>query len=109
MLSTLIGLLKALPENATITNGFDEAMSYRGYYCELGLNPSNETKVSEMIEVLQSALGKTFEGYKGGEYTMSEDVDCYLAPYGSCGMKIVGIDVFDSSHNKFSLVLAEDN
>ena len=43
----------------------------------------------EMLEHANSALGATFTGYKGGEYTMHEYTDCWIAEYGkSDGDKI---------------------
>lgn len=109
MLKILINALKALPDDANFTNGFDEAMSYRGYYSELGLNPCGQAKASEMLKVLESAVGETFAGYKGGEYTMNDSTECYLASYGSCGDQIVGIQYNDSSINEYSLVLMKDS
>ncbi|WP_215745950.1 hypothetical protein [Gluconobacter sp. P1C6_b] len=38
-----------------------------------------------MLAEAKSALGKEFDGYKGGEYVMGPHTDCYLAEYGSCG------------------------
>lgn len=35
-----------------------------------------------MLEHAKSALGATFTGYKGGEYTMNEYTDCWIAEYG---------------------------
>lgn len=49
--------------------------SYRGYYEQLAIEytDSNEDyKVSDLLKELKSALGKTFCGYKGGEYEMNE-------------------------------------
>ena len=108
MLKILIDALKALPEGATFTNGFNDSMSYRGYYSELGLNPCGQAKASEMLEVLENSLGEVFTGYKGGEYEMNESTECYLANYGECGDQIVGIQYNDSSINEYSLVLMKE-
>lgn len=36
-----------------------------------------------MLENAKSALGATFYGYKGGEYTMHEYTYCWIAEYGT--------------------------
>jgi hypothetical protein len=62
--------------------------SWRGSYAELALNWSaseNRMKVSEFISMLNDAVGKTFEGYKGGEYLMSRDTPIWVANEGNSG------------------------
>ena len=39
--------------------------------------------VAEWIDVLKEAVGKTFTGYKGGDFTMGKGTPVYLAEYGS--------------------------
>ena len=64
-------------------------MSYRGDYQELAFNPVKDAKVSDMLEFAKGSIGKTFAGYKGGEFKMGEYTDCYIAEYGeSAGDKI---------------------
>ena len=41
--------------------------------------------ISDMLNYAKSAMGNTFEGYKGGEYTMGEDTPCWISPYGESG------------------------
>jgi hypothetical protein len=38
-----------------------------------------------MLADARSALGATFHGWKGGEYTMAEYTDCWLAVAGCTG------------------------
>ncbi len=67
--------------------------SYRGYYDDLALGWTNESvsggghwpKVSAVIAELKSAIGKTFEGWKGGSYTMSEKTPVWVANSGDSG------------------------
>jgi len=62
--------------------------SYRGYYSELALgfeDPSErhgEPNVVELIEMLKGAIGKVYEGWKGGQYTMNEDTAIFVANRG---------------------------
>src|SRR5690606_42143136 len=41
-----------------------------------------------MLGHARDALGATFEGYKGGLYTMREDTDCWVASWGACGEEL---------------------
>lgn len=58
--------------------------SYRGYYSDLAIGYDNqvEFKVSELLLVLQNCVGKTFEGYKGGQYVMDWRTPVWVANYG---------------------------
>lgn len=88
-LKDLIEELEELDQEGIIPFGFDKPDSYRGYYSEVAFQPMECARVGDMLEHAKSALGKTFEGYKSGKYTMEEYTDCYIAEYGcSAGDKI---------------------
>ena len=63
--------------------------SYRGHYGQLafetvqGLQP-----IEDAIQVVQSAIGKTFHGYKGGTYVMLDDTHVWFARYGDTGVPV---------------------
>lgn len=66
--------------------------SWRGVYAELALEFSLEgefLKVDKFLELLKSAVGKSFEGYKGGEYVMSRDTAVWVANPGHTGSTAV--------------------
>lgn len=69
--------------------------SYRGYYEQLAIacGPSREhsTKVGDLLTILREAVGKTFTGYKGGEYRMTESTPVWLANYGETGTRCTGV------------------
>ena len=70
--------------------------SYRGYYDHLALGWTEGSRdwptVSDIVDRLQSAIGKEFEGWKGGEYTMDRDTPIWVANPGQTGSTgIVGI------------------
>ena len=44
-----------------------------------------------MLKHAKSALGATFPGWKGGEYTMNEHTPVYIGKYGECGEEITSI------------------
>ena len=66
------------------------AFSYRGYYEDLAISAVSEpSTVKEFLELLEDALGKTFGGYKGGEYRMAEDTPLWMAEYGVGGGRAI--------------------
>jgi len=60
--------------------------SYRGYYDHLALGfwGEGEITVGEVLKLCQEALGKRFEGYKGGTYLMDNDTPLWVANYSHC-------------------------
>ena len=44
--------------------------------------------VEEWLKVLKEAVGKTFTGYKGGDFLMGKNTPVWLAEYGDSGFKI---------------------
>lgn len=84
-LDELITALEAAPQDLVVPHGFNEPHSYRGYYHELAFEPARNVTVASMLKAARSAHGATFHGYKGGEYTMTGDTDCWLSEYGRTG------------------------
>ena len=78
-------------------NGID---SYRGYYDQLALGYKEnsfqqELKISQVLEYCEKAIGKTFTGWKGGEYVMDEDTPLWVANSGETGSTAI-VGVIDS-------------
>lgn len=97
-LGALSGMLRLLPGDMPIAlegGGHPGAVdSYRGYYERLAFEPTNEpTTVAYVLTVLDEADGETFEGYKGGDYTMGAHTFLHVAHYGDCGPQVVGLRV----------------
>lgn len=90
MLKLLIDTLAEMPQHGRISFGFGRPMSYRGDYSELAFEPAKDVTVGSMLAHARSALGATFEGYKGGDYTMHEYADCYIADYGESTADMIG-------------------
>lgn len=84
-LGELIERLENIPDDLVFPNGFGEPMSWRGVYAELAFNPENNVTAGSMLENAKSAVGKTFTGYKGGDFMMTLDTDVHIASYGSYG------------------------
>jgi hypothetical protein len=65
--------------------------SYRGYYSDLSFGQSGApVTVAEFLSDLTKSLGRTFEGYKGGDYVMGDETPLWVAPYGCTGPAIMG-------------------
>jgi hypothetical protein len=87
-LGELIEALEASDAAKVVARGFAKPHSYRGYYDELAFEPAANVTVGDMLADARSALDATFEGYKGGLFTMQDFTDCWLAEYGCCGETI---------------------
>lgn len=87
-------LLESLPADTVVkfSNGTypSEPESYRGYYSDLSFPPSDEEmRAGALAKLAREAIGKTFEGYKGGDFIMHAKTPLWAAHYGECGPAIV--------------------
>lgn len=85
VLKDLIAFLETQPKDKVVPLGFNYPHSYRGFYSELAFEPKENATIGEMLDCAKEALDSTYEGYKGGDYTMDEYTNCYLAEYGCTG------------------------
>lgn len=92
MQMTLGELIKALKqEDAASRVQFDfcdfvpgKLGSYRGYYDQLAFDysPDGDMTVGELLAHCKETVGKTFTGWKGGEYLMDEQTELWVAQPG---------------------------
>lgn len=70
-------------------------VSYRGYYSDLSFPPSHDPiTVTDLLVNARDALGATFEGYKGGDFTMTAETPLWAADYDiASGVAIMGAHV----------------
>lgn len=70
--------------------------SYRGYYDHLAIGWRQDdayTTVQDLLKLLESAIGGTFHGWKGGEYRMSRETPVWIDQAGDAsGVTICGVD-----------------
>lgn len=106
-LGVLIKELTTLPKETKIVD-LIEPHSYRGYYSDLSFEGFGDVvNVATLINKLKTkCLDKTFGGYKGGDFVMDKDTPLWLANYGCCGLKIVGIK---KSGKKYIFLTAKDD
>ena len=91
ILENLIHALEQEYESKIVPMGFNNPHSYRGYYEDLAFEPAENVTVGEMLKCAKEALGQTFSGYKGGDYTMKKYTTVWLANYGDTGEGIGAI------------------
>jgi hypothetical protein len=101
-LGGMIAELEKLPADAHISfsDGASpgEAMSYRGYYSDLSFEPEMGVEtVGNFLARCKQSLGFTYEGYKGGDFTMAEDTPLWMASYGCCGEAIMAVTERDGA------------
>ncbi len=90
-LGKMITALEKMPSDSEVIN-LSRPHSYRGYYCDLAFENDEETcRAGELLAVCKSAMGKVFEGYKGGDYIMKESTPVWIAEYGCSGVKLMEI------------------
>ena len=83
-LGQLIDTLEQVPYDLVVEDGFGEPDSWRGVYAFLRFQPQRNAIAGEMLQHARSAVGSTYEGYKGGEFTMTRDTPCFIDGYGAC-------------------------
>jgi hypothetical protein len=103
-LGELTAALKRKDREADVTFGLDYFRpscvdSYRGYYEDLAIGFSNNTDctVAQLIAMLEAANGKTFTGWKGGQFTMDDDTAMWAANPGRTGSMAI-VDVVEVGH-----------
>ncbi len=81
-LGDLITRLEAADPDQTARHGFTHPHSYRGDYMDLAFEPAIDVTVADMLAAARSAIGATFQGWKGGDFTMTEHTWCWLSQEG---------------------------
>ena len=83
-LGHLIDFLETMDPNLIVKDGFGSPHSDRGSYDELAFTPEAEARIGDMLDYARQADGSTYEGWKGGDYTMDRDTPVYIGEYGDC-------------------------
>ena len=91
-LGKLIERLTAMPPE-TLIEGIGNPHSYRGYYCDLAFERTDERLTAgAALAMCKAAMGQVFEGYKGGDFQMGASTPVWIASYGCCGDKFMGVN-----------------
>lgn len=90
-LGKMLSVLSKMPPDALV----DEIVyphSYRGYYDDLAFERrGGKIAALEALKLCQSAMGKVFRGYKGGDFMMGELTPVWIAVCGNTGQRLIGI------------------
>lgn len=92
-LGGLIIRLTELPKDMMM-QALSHPHSYRGYYSDLAFEPTKASdlrKVSDQLTECKQIVGKVFEGYKGGDFTMGHGTPVWIASYGTTGERLMSI------------------
>jgi hypothetical protein len=76
-------------------------------YKQKSIGKENPT-VSEWIDVLKEAIGKTFVGYKGGDFTMGKGTPVWLAEYGNSSFIIDDKPIDEKDYSNYKTVFFID-
>lgn len=91
-LGQLIARLAEEDRARIVPVGFHNPHSYRGYYEDLAFERATNITVGEMLSAAKSALGATYQGWKGGDYQMGEWTSTWLVSCeGETGESIGGM------------------
>jgi hypothetical protein len=96
-LGEFIKQLKLRPQDQGICFDFgglepNDIGSYRGFYDELSIGFAESGRfrnVGELLAELEDAVGKVFEGYKGGDFRMGRETPLWVANYGMTGSTMI--------------------
>lgn len=79
-LGQLIDMFSVMPDkNRVVQKGFNNPHSWRGVYAELAFEPASNVTVAAMLKDAESAVSTTFEGWKGGDFTMHRDTEIHIS------------------------------
>ena len=74
-----------------------ELTSWRGSYREIAFTYDEEgtpPTVDKILAELRESIGKTYEGYKGGDFVMGRRTPVWVADWGTSGdTGVVGVEV----------------
>lgn len=87
-LGELVDWLASKDPDMVVKDGLGEPHSDRGDYCGLSFEPVYETTIGDMLDNARFAIGKVFEGWKGGDFKMDEGSYVFIGEYGECGEPI---------------------
>ncbi len=93
-LKSFIKLLESVDPNKFVSSAISNLHSFRGEPEHLAASLSDGRTVGYMLEEARNAVGKKFDGYKGGEYKMHENTEIHFAFYGSCDENPVWLTYF---------------
>ena len=77
-LQEYIFLLEQCPRDRVMITGLGNPHSWRGSYQELAFEIVDNTTIGEMLDCANGCVGKTFMGWKGGDFKMDETTEIHI-------------------------------
>lgn len=77
-LGEVITALSAHDPDKRLKVGFRHPHSWRGDYSQLAFEADENVTVRDMLDEATTAVGTTFQGWKGGDYRMDADTFVWL-------------------------------
>lgn len=90
VLDDLIERLEREDPTRVLPVGFHNPHSFRGDYYDLAFEPAADIAIGDVLAAARSALGATYQGWKGGEYTMNGYSRSWIAKEGESGDNLIG-------------------
>lgn len=107
-LREVIEALRNLPEGSEVEGLDGDLHSDRGFYERSATAPAPGRRqlAFDLAMKLEEQIGKPTVGWKGGDFTVSEDLPVHVGEYGDTGPSILGFEV-DQAGVWRPLLLAE--
>lgn len=86
LLGEVIKRLEEIENKAAVLPlGLARPHSYRGYYECLAFEPTKNVTAADMLVSARAAIDETYEGWKGGDFKMGLNTECYWSFVGDTG------------------------
>jgi len=82
-LGEYIEILEKLNKRTKVRYGLGNPHSWRGSYDEITFEVVENTTIGKMLKEAKSAVGTTYTGWKGGDFTMKKNTQINIDRKGS--------------------------
>jgi hypothetical protein len=82
-ITILTAATKKICPKTILTQGLGNPHSWRGDYYELAFEPVKNISLGDMLKQANEAVGATYPGYKGGEFTMDKSTPIHIDNHGN--------------------------
>jgi hypothetical protein len=87
-LGDILEYVGSMPPKTSFAVGLENPHSNRGDYSEVGFEAGPSMTAQELFEVLASTMGRSFRGWKGGDYIMVSDTKAHFSIAGETGTRL---------------------
>lgn len=108
LLSQWIDILSEADQNIVCKLGIGDAGSWRGDYSQIAFETVSNISVQTMLEEALDLCGSTHQGYKGGEYVMTDETPINIDKYGECSSGDAMRDLLYKLGDEDAYILSRD-